>query len=343
MAVIDNKALIPPAEWEEHKAIWTAWPTGMDLWAPDPKFAREEVANMIGALSQSVGGRQGDKVKLLVKNDEAKTSAQDMVGDIAEIISQQYGDIWLRDTGPIFQSAEVAAVFQTNGWGEKYIYEHDDKVGKAISWHADAIHKAHDFILEGGAIDGDGLGTFLTTRECLLNPNRNMHWKSETDAEQALASALGAKKVIWLDGGLLNDHTDGHVDNVARFVGPSHVVCQSPYGEDDPNADVLDEIYSVLASQMDACGKKLRVTRIPSPGVYRDLAGDIAPASHMNFIIGNGSVVVPTYGNNSEKAANEAIAILKDIFVDRRVIGLPSNYILTGGGSFHCITQQQPA
>ncbi|ACT57835.1 agmatine deiminase family protein [Hirschia baltica] len=343
MSVIDNKAVVPPAEWEEHAAVWTAWPTGDDLWAPEAKFARLEVEGLIRSLSEDCNDRKGDKVKLLVKNEEARESAQAAVGDLAEIILQPYGDIWLRDTGPIFLTHDLAASFRVNGWGGKYIYEHDDKVSRAVAWIADARSEQYEFVLEGGAIDGDGKGTFLTTRECLLNANRNPDWKTQADAEEALQSALGARKVIWLEGGLLNDHTDGHVDNVARFVGPAHVVCMAPTGDDDPNADVLNAIYDVLSHETDADGNKLKVTRIPSPGLYRDAEGAISPASHMNFLIGNASVIMPIYGEKSEAAAEEAISILQDIFKDRQLIGLPSNYILTGGGSFHCITQQQPA
>lgn len=343
MTVIKKNALIPPAEWEEHAAIWTAWPTGDELWPPQAKFARLEMEGMIRCLIEDCNDRRGDKVKLLVKNEEAKASALEALGDAAELIMLPYGDIWLRDTGPIFTSNTDAVVFSFNGWGEKYIYEHDDKVSRAVAWSADTHSQIMPFILEGGAIDGNGQGTFLTTRECLLNPNRNSDWKSEADAERALKGALGAQKIIWLEGGLLNDHTDGHVDNVARFVEADHVVCQSPTGEDDPNEAVLNNIYEALLEATNADGKKLKVTRIPSPGKYLDNDGEVAPASHMNFIIGNASVLMPIYGGKSEEAAEEAISILQHIFKDRQLIGLPSNYLLTGGGSFHCITQQQPA
>ncbi len=348
--MVDLKAgkPIPPAEWEMHSAVWTAWPCGLDgegeqLWPPHSKHAQIEVTNMIQTLSETVNDRKGDHVKLLVKDEEAAKSARAALGDKAEIILQPYGDIWLRDTGPIFTSNTDAVVFGFNGWGGKYIYEHDDKVSRAVAWLADAYSTIAPFILEGGAIDGDGQGTFLTTRECLLNSNRNKAWATEKDAELALENSLGAKKLIWLEGGLLNDHTDGHVDNVARFVAQGHVVCQSPTGVDDPNAKVLDEIYQTLCEATDANGEKLRVTQIPSPGKYLGTDGEIMPASHMNFIIGNSSIVVPIYGEDSEDAAMDAISILQDIFKDRQVVGLPSNYLLTGGGSFHCITQQQPA
>jgi agmatine deiminase len=201
-----------------------------------------------------------------------------------------------------------------------------------------ADYKRHDFILEGGAIEMDGEGTLLTTRQCLLNPNRNPHW-TEAGAERELKRALGVEKVLWLDEGLANDHTDGHIDNLARFVAPGRVVCQAPFGRDDPNAEVLEEIALALAAMTDAQGRKLDVVRIPGPGVVVDEDGDAVAASHVNFLIGNTTVVMPSYSASSEVAA-EALRLL---FSGRKVVGLPSRAILTGGGSFHCITQQEPA
>jgi agmatine deiminase len=196
-------------------------------------------------------------------------------------------------------------------------------------------------VLEGGAIDHDGAGTVLTTRQTLLNPNRN-GW-SKDQAEAALAEAFGARKVIWIDEGLRGDHTDGHIDNIARFVAPSRVVCQSSAGPDDPNAAILDAIAATLVSATDASGRGLDVVRVPGPGLYRNAFGDVAPASHMNFVIANGVVVVPVYGTPSQEAALLALAA---VFPDRKVIGVPSRGLLgcgeAGGGSFHCITQQQP-
>jgi agmatine deiminase len=193
------------------------------------------------------------------------------------------------------------------------------------------------FVLEGGAIEMDGQGSVLTTRQCLLNPNRNEGWDEEK-ATLALIGALGAEKVLWLDEGLLNDHTDGHIDNLARFVGPGRVVCQSLFGDDDPNADVLDEIYLSLKAMKDAAGNKLEVLRILSPGLVPDEDGEPIPASHMNFLIGNSVVVVPIYSGSGD----DAVRALAPLFPERKVIGLSAHSILTGGGAFHCITQQEP-
>jgi agmatine deiminase len=197
----------------------------------------------------------------------------------------------------------------------------------------------HDFILEGGALDHDGTGTILTTRQCLLNPNRNPVW-SEAAAEAALASSLGARKVIWLGDGLLNDHTDGHVDNLARFVAPGVVAVPMAFGRGDPNADVFDAAAAVIAAATDAEGRALKTLRLPSPGFIGDEDERPAPASHMNFLIADGAVVVPTYGNDI--AARLACEGLATVFPDREIIPLPSTAILSGGGSFHCISQQEP-
>ncbi len=328
-----------PAEWEPQKAIWTAWPTDAAEWNGDLDAPRHDVAALIHALGHE------NKVRLLVNGAEAAASARAAVGGEAEIVQARYGDIWLRDTGPIFARSPdgpVALRFKTNNWGGKFDLADDATVGDDIARLSGARVARFDFVLEGGAIDHDGQGTILTTRQTLLNPNRN-GW-SKDDAQRALAEALGAKKVIWIDEGLMNDHTDGHIDNIARFVAPGRVVCQSPAGPDDPNAETLNAIAAALESATDASGRKLEVVRIPGVGLYLNALGEISPASHMNFIIANGVVVVPVYGTGAEVAAIEA---LQTVFPDRAVIGAPSIGLLgsgsAGGGAFHCITQQEPA
>ncbi|HEX8900886.1 agmatine deiminase family protein [Vitreimonas sp.] len=324
-----------PAEWQPHKAIWTAWPSAADLWGEDLEPARAEVAAMIRALAD---GGKGDKMRVLAHGREAEATAKLALGQNAEIIPGAFGDIWFRDTGPIFTADGQALGFKFNGWGGKYQLPHDDEVAARVALLAGAGFKQNDFILEGGAIEMDGEGTLLTTRQCLLNPNRNAHW-TEEGAEVALKKALGVTKILWLDEGLANDHTDGHIDNLARFVAPGKVVCQAPFGREDPNFEVLEEIALSLAAMSDAAGRKLEVIRIPSPGVVVDEDDDPIPASHMNFLIGNSTVVVPIYSGSGDDAVNA----LAPLFPGRKVVGLSSHAILTGGGSFHCITQQEPA
>jgi agmatine deiminase len=180
----------------------------------------------------------------------------------------------------------------------------------------------------------------LTTRQCLLNPNRNAGW-TEARAEAVLTRDLGARKVLWLGNGLQNDHTDGHVDNLARFAAPGVVLCPVAFGAGDPNGGVYDAAARALADMTDAEGRRLKVVRIPSPGwVEVDGVGG-APASHMNFIIANRAVILPVYGEGL--AGTLAAQGLSEAFPGREVIALPSNALLSGGGSFHCISQQEPA
>ena len=322
-----------PAEWEPHRAMWVGWPSHVELWEDDLEAAQAEVEALVRALA----GPGREIVKLLVGKPELfeETRARfEGVGGV-EVIDGRFGDIWLRDTGPIFARRSARAdAFRFNGWGGKYALEHDDTVAEQISLQSATSLDRHDFILEGGALEHDGAGTILTTRQCLLNSNRNAGW-TQAAAETALGEALGATRVVWLGDGLLNDHTDGHVDNLARFVSPGVVACPVAFGSEDPNA----EIYDACARDLSAAG--FMVVRIPSPGLIRDEDGDPIPASHMNFLIANGAVIVPTYGDeNAGRLACQALAMM---FPDREIIPLPSSAILTGGGSFHCISQQEPA
>ena len=333
--------LTVPAEWAAHRATWLGFPSHPELWQEDLEPARAEVA----ALARALAGPGGERVRLLVSGEEALAAAGRLLGgtDGVELVPGRFGDIWLRDTGPIFLQDEAgaagAAAFRFNGWGGKYVLEGDETVAGQIATASGVALSAHGFVLEGGALDHDGRGTVLTTRQCLLNPNRNPGW-DQANAEQALRAALGARKVLWLGEGLMNDHTDGHVDNLARFCAPGVVACPMGFGADDPNVAAYDAAAAALAAMTDADGQPLTVVRVPSPGRILDEDGQPVAASHMNFLIANRAVVAPLY---DEAAGAYALEALKTLFPDRQVIGLPSRAILTGGGSFHCITQQEPA
>ncbi|AQR63012.1 agmatine deiminase [Brevundimonas sp. LM2] len=328
-----------PAEWSPHRAMWVGWPSHAELWEDNLEPAQAEVEALVRALA----GPGREQVKLLVGKAEALDDARARFDGVrgGEVIDGRFGDIWLRDTGPIFGAgSETAAAFRFNGWGGKYALQHDDTVADQIGEASGTPLTRHGFVLEGGAVDHDGQGTILTTRQCVLNPNRNPHW-TEASAEAALTEALGAKKVLWLGDGLLNDHTDGHVDNLARFVAPGVVACPVAWGRGDPNDDVYDAVARALSEMTDATGAPLKVLRLPSPGFVGDEDDRPIPASHMNFLIANGAVIVPTYGD--DRAARLACEGLATVFPDREIIALPSLAILSGGGSFHCITQQEPA
>jgi agmatine deiminase len=317
--------------------MWLGFPSHAELWEADLEAAQLEVA----ALARALAGPGGERVRLMTGHPEGEAAARAMLGEVAgiEIAPGAFGDIWLRDTGPIFDATGRAHGFRFNGWGGKYELAHDDTVAEQIAAAAGAPLIRHDFILEGGALDHDGLGTVLTTGQCLLNRNRNPGW-TEAVAEAALAEALGARKLLWLGEGLLNDHTDGHVDNLARFVAPGVVACPIAWGRGDPNAGAYDDAARRLAAMTDAEGRPLTVARIPSPGFVDSGEGRPVPASHMNFLIANRAVIVPIY---EDQPGEFAIQALEHLFPDRQVVGLPSTAILTGGGSFHCITQQEPA
>jgi agmatine deiminase len=326
-----------PAEWAPHRAMWVGWPSHPELW-DDLEQARDEVEGLVLALA----GPGREQVRLMVGTEEALVGTQGRFAGVENVtvVPALFGDIWLRDTGPIFgPGSKTAAAFEFNGWGEKYIYEHDTEVAAQIAEFSGVPLTRHNAILEGGSLDHDGLGTILTTRQCLLNPNRNSCW-DENVASIALEEALGARKVIWLGDGLLNDHTDGHVDNLARFVAPGVVACPIAFGLNDPNAEAYDACAAAITASTDAEGTPLKVLRIPSPGMVVDADERPVPASHMNFLIANGAVIVPTYGN--AMAARLACEALATVFPDREIIPLPSKTILTGGGSFHCISQQEP-
>ena len=323
-----------PAEWEKQEIMWTAFPSSWDdeQWGHDRmQPAREEFTQMVRAIAQT------QRVEVCACGDEPYESAKETFAadDNVGVSRANFGDIWFRDIGPVFavENGKIVALrFIHNGWGDKYFHEHDDVLAQAIADKAGVPARMHEFVLEGGSLDHNGEGVILTTKECILNPNRNPSF-SKDDAENALKNAFGAHRIVWLDAGMVNDHTDGHVDNIARFISANHVLCQKASGEDDPNA----EIFKKIASDLRAEG--FRVTQIPSPGRVTDKDGDVVPASHMNFIIANDCVVVPIYNTPSQE---EALKQLQELFPDRKVVGVSSVTILTGGGSFHCITQQQP-
>ena len=328
-----------PAEWAPHRAMWVGWPSHAELWKDNLDQAQAEVEALVRALA----GPGRENVKLMVGHPDVLGDARARFAGVAgiEVVDGLFGDIWLRDTGPIFGAASTSAhAFRFNGWGGKYELEHDDTVADQIGAASGVALDRHDFILEGGALDHDGQGTIVTTRQCLLNPNRNPGWTG-TAAEAALTEALGARKVLWLGDGLLNDHTDGHVDNLARFVAPGVVACPVGWGRGDPNDAVYDAVAKALSEMTDATGAPLKLLRLPSPGFIGDEDEKPIPASHMNFLIANGAVIVPDYGN--ARAVDLVCQGLKTVFPDREIIPLASIAILSGGGSFHCISQQEPA
>ena len=322
--------VLPPPEWAPHEAVWIGFPSDPDLWLADLKPAEREVAAFAAAVH---AGGKGEEVRLVAAHEDAAAAARKLA-PFAPVIVEPFGDIWLRDTGPIVCGSgktRRGAGFHFNGWGGKYDLPGDDSIGERLARGAGLPYAKSDWVLEGGAIDHDGSGTVLTTEQCLLNPNRNQLTRDEV--ERRLRDDLGFERVVWLGSGLMNDHTDGHVDNLARFVAPGRVAIPTA-APDDPNAAV----YRDAAKRLNAAG--LDVVTLPSPGRILNDEGDVIPASYMNFYIGNAAVVVPQYGAPND--AN-AVTVVQALFPDRKAIGLRADHVLTGGGSFHCISQQVPA
>jgi agmatine deiminase len=324
----------PPApplpEWAPHEAVWIGFPSDPELWLGDLKPAEEEVA----AFARAVHARgRGEQVRLVAAHDGAAETAARLC-PFAEVIVEPFGDIWLRDTGPIVLGSgreRRAQGFGFNGWGGKYELEGDEDIAARLAAAAGLPFAKADWVLEGGAIEHDGSGTVITTEQCLLNPNRNT--LTREDIEQRLLDDLGFERVVWLGSGLLNDHTDGHIDNLARFVAPGRVAIPTP-AKDDPN----EAVYRDAARRLR--GTRLDIVSLPSPGRLESADGDIIPASYMNFYIGNAVVVVPQYGAPNDRAA---VDVVQALLPERVAIGLRADHILTGGGSFHCISQQVPA
>ncbi len=333
-----------PAEWEPHKACWVAWPSHAELWGEEELVeVQKEFVELCRAISYAPSGSVGEALCVLAPNPmRAEQARQALSGLEIRVFEIGFGDIWLRDTGPLFlrtPGAELkAGCFIFNGWGEKFNLRYDDEVNRRIAEASGYDGVPFSWVLEGGSIEVDGEGTVLTTEQCLLNVNRNRSFSRE-EVEKHLIDSLGVKKVLWLYEGLLNDHTDGHIDTLARFVAPGKVVCMAPADSSDPNASVLNEIKSDLEKMSDARGRKLQVHTITSPGKVLSEDGQVLPASYVNFYISNHSVVVPTYGTNRDALAIEQ---LRPLFPGRKVIGCPASTLLQGGGAFHCITQQEP-
>jgi agmatine deiminase len=335
-----------PAEWAPHEAVWVAWPSAQDLWKDHLEPAQAAFVEMSEAIADrdpETGAVRGERIELLVPDEARRDAAMRRLEAVApRVHAIPFGDIWLRDTAPIFLLSEGgtrrAACFGFNGWGGKYVLPGDDRVAQSVARASGVPPCTYDWVLEGGSVDVDGEGTVLTTRQCLLNSNRNPSM-DEAAVEAGLREALGVAKVLWLGEGLANDHTDGHVDTIARFVRPGVVACMEPADDDDPNRDVLRSIHRELRTMTDAAGRRLEVVRLPSPGRIEGEDGEVMPASYVNFYIGNRAVVVPTYGSRHDELAVRAIA---GLFPGRRTVGIDARAILTGGGAFHCITQQEP-
>ena len=319
-----------PAEWAPQDWIWIGFPAHADLWEENLAPAQEAMAAFANAVAET-----GQQVRLVVRDAAAEMRAKDLVSGAVEFERHPYGDIWLRDTGPLTllgpDGQRRAQGFGFNGWGGKYLLEGDLETGPSLAEAGGLPYERADWILEGGAVETDGTGLVVTTEQCLLNPNRNPD-ANRDDIERYLGRDLGFDRVLWLGNGLLGDHTDGHVDNLARMVGEGTIAIPVASGADDPNAAVYED------ARNRARDFGLEVKDIPSPG-WMGQGDEAEPASYMNFAIANNIVVVPTYGSAHDEAA---VAAIGDLFPGRAAIGIRADAVLTGGGSFHCASQHVP-
>lgn len=320
-----------PAEWAPHESVWIGFPSSADAWGEPLHRAQQQIAAFANAVHAS--GR-GERVHVIAGSAEAAMIATDLVDSGVHVEQRLIGDIWLRDTGCIIVqdgNLRIARDFGFNGWGGRFDYPGDLTIGHELAAEAGFEVTKADWILEGGSIDVDGNGLAATTVDCLLNPNRNPTLNKEA-IEARLRDDLGIQKLLWLGDGLANDHTDGHIDNLARFVGVNHILIPQGAGPDDPNEAVFED----ARKRAEAFG--CRVSLMPSVGRFLQ-DGEAVPASYMNFYIGNAAIVVPIYGVRND---NAAIATLASLFPDRQVVGVMADAVLTGGGSFHCSSQQVP-
>lgn len=353
---IKNKYMMP-AEWERHSATWLAWPNDDDYFEGRIKNIEKLYLEIIKALHKD------ELIKLLVLNDteeeRIKTLMESVGIDLSKIVfyHAKYLDVWMRDYGPLFVKKETKSAgaenvslsekawvkFNYDGYGGKFpelLLDNNVFLDLKDSINFKMIET--DITLEGGAIDVNGLGTLLATEQCLLE-NRN-RGKSKEKNNLFLSNLIGATNVIWLKRGLVNDHTDGHIDDIARFVGPSKILCAYEDDISDENYERLKENYEILENSQDQDGNKFEIIKLPMPHMSygageKDFNGKKAPVSYANFYIGNKTVLVSIFNDPNDK---KAISIIESCFPDRKVIGIDCRDLIYGGGTIHCITQQEP-
>ncbi|WP_322821690.1 agmatine deiminase family protein [Chloroflexus sp.] len=334
-----------PAEWEPHQATWLSWPHKEESWPGIIDRIWPVYARFVAELAH------GETVHINVNDAAMADQVRSFLaeaGAVGDIRLHEFptNDAWCRDHGAIFvvrdtpAGRELAATdWEFNAWGGKYPpYDLDNQIPARMAAYLGVPRFCGGMVLEGGSIDVDGNGLLLTSEQCLLNPNRNPHL-DRAAIEQRLREMLGVHTILWLGEGIVGDDTDGHIDDLARFVAPGVVVTVV---EDDP----LDENYHVLQDNLrrlqlmrDAAGRPLTVLTIPMPPpvVFQ---GQRLPASYANFYIANHAVIVPTFNHPNDQ---RACAVLQQCFPDRRVVGIEATDVIWGLGSWHCLSQQVPA
>lgn len=330
-----------PAEWEPHEATWLAWPHDLETWP-------NQIAEVEGLYLEIIEHLHvGEKINILVDNQQTKDYASQKLrtrGITKNLFFHilETDSPWIRDYGPIFViengGSKSLIQWKFNAWGGKYPYQKDKLVPSKVAEILNVKPFKTNLVLEGGSIDINGKGVLMTTEECLLNPNRNPNLKRE-QIEQALKNFLVVNKIIWLGKGIEGDDTDGHIDEIARFVSANKIAISMDYDENSYNRKVLMENRERLRNATDENGKPFDIIELPMPSKVK--AGKLTlPASYANFYIGNKCVLVPIFNDKNDM---KAVGILKDLFPERNVVGIPAATLIYGQGAIHCMTQQEPA
>jgi len=328
-----------PAEWEKHDATWLAWPKDPDTF---PKGIIEIVESIYIRMIEALA--QGEKVNLLVDDKATEEKVASMLKTSNNVFFHyiKTADVWIRDYGPIFvKNRDNIAVTKWifNSWGNKYeSLLKDNESGMTVTKLTDLEIFETKIVLEGGSIDTNGLGSCITTEQCLLNENRNPKL-TKKEIEKHLQGYLGFTNFIWLKEGLEGDDTDGHVDDIARFVNENTVICMIEENQNDENYRVLKENFEILKTAKDQDGNKINVIPIPMPMRIAIPERRLA-ASYANFYIGNSVVLLPIFNDKNDE---KVISIFEKLFPDRDIVGINCEALVYGYGGIHCITQQQPA
>jgi len=332
-----------PAEWSRHESTWLSWPKN-PLTFPPETIAKVEAAyvEMVEALAR------GERVDILVDDDRTEERVRRMLSAKNVAFHQiRSADVWMRDYGPIFvtqvegrRRGVAATKWKFNAWGSKYDdLLPDDATGLEVARSTGLRIFETGVVLEGGSIDVNGRGALLTTEQCLLNKNRNPAL-GKPQLERLLHDYLGATSVVWLRSGVAGDDTDGHVDDIARFVDENTVVCMTERDPRDENHKPLEEDQAILSRHEDDKGRRLEVVPIEMPRAVGGDGGRL-PASYANFYIGNSVVLVPVFGDAKRDSA--ALETLSDFFHGRKAVPVDCRALVFGFGGIHCVTQQQPA
>lgn len=333
-----------PAEWEPHQATWLSWPHKRESWPGNFAPVEPVMVRAVAALSQS----ELVRINVLDAAHEKHVAAL-LEGQVnaAHVRFHRFptNDAWCRDHGAIFvtdaasETPLVALDFRFNSWGDKYPpYDLDDAIPPQMANALGVPCRHFDMVLEGGSIDVNGAGALLTTEQCLLHPNRNPSM-DRAGIEARLKSALGVAQILWLGDGIVGDDTDGHIDDLTRFVAEDTVVTVVEHNKNDDNHAMLAENRERLDALRLADGRPLKVIEMPMPRPI-EFAGDRLPASYANFYIGNEVVLMPAFKDPND-AVNERT--LASAFPGRRIVPLDCTDLVLGLGTFHCLTQQVPA